>query len=185
MKRLSKFVILFSLMLAVPIGCQTTDKSARNNNNDTDLKTPQQVNYRANEDADRARNGNRNGNRMGRSQMQQTANRLEKLATSVQGVEEATAVVLGRYTIIGVDLQPNLDRNRVGTVKYSVAQAVKNDPQGKNALVTADADMFHRLQGIAKKIADGQPITAITDEIADIAARLSPQPSKGVPNQKQ
>ncbi|OYD07827.1 YhcN/YlaJ family sporulation lipoprotein [Paludifilum halophilum] len=113
------------------------------------------------------------------------ADRLVKIATDMPQVERATAVTAGGYTVVGIDVDPTLDRGRVGTVKYSVAQALKEDPQGANALVTADVDTVQRLREMADDIRNGQPIGGVTDELANIASRIVPQPSKEVPKQEE
>jgi YhcN/YlaJ family sporulation lipoprotein len=108
---------------------------------------------------------------------QAIADRLVKIATSVPHVKGATAVVLGKYTLVGIDLDPRLDRGRVGTVKYAVAQALQEDPQGAQALVTADVDLTQRIRDVLEDIKNGRPVAGILEELADITNRIVPQPS--------
>lgn len=89
---------------------------------------------------------------------QQIAYRLVNIAQRTPGVRNATAVVLGDYAVVGIDLDKNLDRERVGTIKYSVAQALKNDPYGANAVVTSDPDMIQRLREMGQGIREGKPV---------------------------
>lgn len=63
-------------------------------------------------------------------------------------------------------------------MKYSVAEALKEDPQGANALVTADPDLVQRIRELSDDINKGRPLSGLTDELAEIAGRISPQPSK-------
>ncbi|MDA6130913.1 YhcN/YlaJ family sporulation lipoprotein, partial [Escherichia coli] len=65
---------------------------------------------------------------------QQVSRHLVNLATRVPNVNDATAVVLGRFAIVGVDVNKNLDRSEVGTIKFSVAESLKNDPHGARAI---------------------------------------------------
>ncbi|WP_240627301.1 YhcN/YlaJ family sporulation lipoprotein [Thermoflavimicrobium daqui] len=116
---------------------------------------------------------------------QAIANRLVNLATSVPHVRGATAVVLGKYTIVGIDLDPRLDRGRVGTVKYTVAQALHEDPQGARALVTADIDLVQRLRDVNHDIRQGRPLGGILEELADITNRIVPQPSREAPKREE
>lgn len=109
------------------------------------------------------------------------ANRLVHIAKRMPHVRNATAVSVGRYSIVGLDLDPTLDRNHVGTVKYSVAQALHKDPVGARALVTADADLVQRLKNVNKDIKQGHPMSGIMHELAAIAARIAPQPTKVLP----
>lgn len=106
---------------------------------------------------------------------QEISRHLVGLATGIPGVEDATAVVLGPYAVVGIDVDRKLDNSRVGSIKYSVAEALKNDPNGKNALVTADPDTTERLRQMGKQIRQGHPIGGIANELAVIVGRLMPQ----------
>ncbi len=109
------------------------------------------------------------------------ANRLEHIAVRMPHVRRATAISLGRYSIVGLDLDSKLDRGRVGTVKYSVAEALHKDPVGARALVTADTDLVQRLRNVNNDIKQGRPISGIMKELAAIAERIAPQPTRVTP----
>ncbi|PGS92123.1 hypothetical protein COC98_27065 [Bacillus anthracis] len=102
----------------------------------------------------------------------------DHLAASVPGVNDATAVVVGKYAIVGIDVKAKLDRTRVESIKYSVAESLKNDPDGANAVVVADVDTYERLKQIGKQIKKGKTGEGILDELAAIVGRVMPQ----VPN---
>ncbi len=106
---------------------------------------------------------------------QDIAKRLVSLATSIENVNDATAVVIGKYALVGVDINANLDRSEVGSIKYAVAESLKNDPDGANAVVIADPDMTARLKEIGEDIQNGKPIQGIFNELADISGRLIPE----------
>ncbi|MFF2445989.1 YhcN/YlaJ family sporulation lipoprotein [Neobacillus sp. NPDC058068] len=106
---------------------------------------------------------------------QQISKHLVQLATSIPGVNDATAVVIGRYAIVGIDVNAKLDRSQVGSIKYSVAESLKKDPHGANAVVVADADTTARLKEIQADIKKGKPIRGIMEELADVAGRLMPE----------
>ncbi|MGX6442089.1 YhcN/YlaJ family sporulation lipoprotein [Neobacillus sp. K501] len=106
---------------------------------------------------------------------QQVSKRLVELATSIPEVNDATAVVLGRYAIVGIDVNSKVDRSQVGSIKYSVAESLKNDPYGARAVVIADADTNQRLKEISADIQKGRPIRGIMEELADVAGRLMPE----------
>lgn len=55
------------------------------------------------------------------------------------------------------------------TIKYSVAQALKNDRYGANAVVIADPDTVSRLREMSREISEAHPVTGILDELAAIA----------------
>ncbi|MCC3372835.1 YhcN/YlaJ family sporulation lipoprotein [Cohnella sp. REN36] len=100
---------------------------------------------------------------------------LEQLARGVKGVRGANCVVFGKYAIVGIDVDPTMERSRVGTVKYAVAEAFRKDPYGIDALVTADVDLAQRVREIRADTKRGRPIAGFTEELADIVGRLVPQ----------
>lgn len=125
---------------------------------------------------------------------QEISKRLVGLATSIPYVNDATAVVLGKFAIVGIDVNSKIDRTAVGSIKYSVAEALKKDPYGAQAIVVADPDTAQRLRDISAEIKNGRPVTGIMDELAEIAGRLMPEvpgnivtptPKNGVENQKK
>jgi len=108
------------------------------------------------------------------------AKRLVKIAVKIPQVNDATAIVAGKYAIVGIDVEAKLDRSRVGTIKYSVAEALKEDPIGATSLVTADPDLLQRLREIKADMDKGRPIKGIAEELADIAGRIIPQAPRAV-----
>lgn len=103
------------------------------------------------------------------------ARHLEELAVSIPGVKDARCVVLGNMAIVGIDVDEKLDRSRVGTLKYSVAEAFRKDPYGIDAFVTADMDLNERLREIRADIEAGHPVAGFAEELADIMGRIMPQ----------
>ncbi len=106
---------------------------------------------------------------------QATADRLVQLATRVKKVNGATAVVIGKMAVVGINVDPHLDRPEVGVIKYSVAEALKEDPQGATAIVTADPDIVQRLREMTADIRRGHPVSGFAEELADIVGRIMPQ----------
>ncbi|HEY4602378.1 MAG TPA: YhcN/YlaJ family sporulation lipoprotein [Cerasibacillus sp.] len=102
------------------------------------------------------------------------ANHLRDVAIQSPQVENATALVVGPYAVVGIDVDKNLDRSRVGSVKYTVSEALRNDPYGKTAVVIADADINQRLVNMREKIDEGYPVQGIIEELAAIIGRYMP-----------
>jgi YhcN/YlaJ family sporulation lipoprotein len=100
---------------------------------------------------------------------------LESLARGVKGVKGANCVVFGNYAIVGIDVDPKMQRSRVGTIKYTVAEAFRKDPYGVNAIVTADIDMAQRLREIRAAIQQGRPLAGFAEELSAIIGRVVPQ----------
>ncbi len=105
---------------------------------------------------------------------QEISEHLVELASSIPSVNDATAVVLGNFAVVGIDVNAKLDRSRVESIKYSVAESLQHDPYGANAIVVADADTFERLRQMGQEIQDGRPIVGILDELAQIVGRIIP-----------
>lgn len=106
---------------------------------------------------------------------QQIARHLAHLASSVPNVNDATVLVVGKYALVGIDVNAKLDPSRVGTVKYSVVESLQKDPYGANAIVIADADLNTRLKAIQKQVEKGKPIQGFMNELAAIVGRVMPE----------
>ncbi|SET64588.1 YhcN/YlaJ family sporulation lipoprotein [Paenibacillus sp. NFR01] len=100
---------------------------------------------------------------------------FEQLAKRVPGVKGAHCVVVNNVAVVGIDVAGSLDRSRVGTIKYSVAEAIRKDPKGVRAFVTADLDIGNRLTEMGKHISQGHPVSGFSAELADMIGRIIPQ----------
>ncbi len=105
---------------------------------------------------------------------QEVAEHLVHLAERVPEVQAATALILGDLAVVGIDVNAELDRSDVGVVKYEVVEALKDDPYGAYAFVSADPDVNARLRGMQEEIQAGHPIAGIMNELAAIVGRLIP-----------
>lgn len=111
------------------------------------------------------------------------ATHLANVANEVPDVNQAVAIVAGPYAVVGIDIDEQTERQRVGTIKFSVSEALREDPYGKTAVIIADADATERLRKMNKRIQDGEPIIGVVNELAEIVARFMPtfpveQPTK-------
>ena len=100
---------------------------------------------------------------------------LVNLTTHIPNVDDAAAVVVGRYAIVGIDVNDKMERSEVDTVKYTVAEALKKDPHGARAVVVADPDITARIREVSEDIQNGQPIQGIMNELSDITGRVMPE----------
>ncbi len=149
--------VIVAVLLLLLVGCNAQNEAADNGNQNL-----VKVKNSTIEDVDR-----KSG--------QEISRHLVDLATGVANVKDATAVVIGNYALVGIDVNSNLERSEVGSIKYSVAESLKNDPHGAKAIVIADPDLTARLKEISDDIKNGQPITGIMNELADISGRLIPE----------
>ncbi|WP_102347072.1 YhcN/YlaJ family sporulation lipoprotein [Bacillus sp. Marseille-P3661] len=151
-------VTIVALFLFIMLGCaqnQANDTNSENNNL-VKVNQPGETN-----------NKQMNG--------EEVAEHLVELTTSVPNVKDATAVVVGNYAVVGIDVEDDLDRSRVGSIKYSVAEILQHDPHGANAVVVADPDAVTRLKEMNKQIKDGHPVEGIMEELAGLIGRIIPQ----------
>ena len=105
---------------------------------------------------------------------QEIASHLASLATEVPDVRDAAAIIAGPYAVVGIDIDEATERQRVGTIKYSVNEALQKDPYGKTAVVVADADLTERIREMGNKIQQGYPVAGVVDELAEIVSRYMP-----------
>ncbi|CAM4045682.1 YhcN/YlaJ family sporulation lipoprotein [Lederbergia lenta] len=105
---------------------------------------------------------------------EEKADHLVNLVASIPNVNNATAVVIGDFAMVGIDVDADLERSKVGSVKYSVVESLKHDPHGANAMVIADPDLYARLKEVGEDTRNGKPIEGIMNELSDIAGRLMP-----------
>lgn len=148
------FLFIISILLN---GCNSSDNVKKNQNQ-------QNLNVK-----------NSNIQDVDRKTGQEVSKHLVELATSIPNVNDATAVVLGRYAIVGIDVNSKIDRSKVGSIKFSVAEALKKDPHGAYAVVVADPDTTQRLKNISSEISNGHPIQGIIVELSEVAGRLMPE----------
>jgi len=166
---MKKELVVLTLMLALLVGCNSKATPPSNNNNKDNTMQTQQVKPQS----------------ISNNQDEAIAH-LENLAKGIEGVHDAHVVIMGKNAIVGINVDPKLERSRVGTIKYSVAEAFRNDPYGINAIVTADIDLGERIAEVGDDIRAGRPLQGIAEELADIVGRIVPQiPADLLPAQKE
>lgn len=173
MRKFSLILIILISILVISIGCQVTNKPPAN-----EAAPPDKKINKTERVPQTAPEPKRNDD------PQKRAERLADLAVRVPQVNDATVIIFGNYAIVGIDVDATLDRSRVGTIKYSVAESLKDDPLGANALVTSDPDLVQRLREIYADIKLGHPVKGFAEELSDIVARIIPQAPKAVPKKE-
>ncbi|MCM3289328.1 YhcN/YlaJ family sporulation lipoprotein [Paenibacillus sp. MER 180] len=153
-----RMLLIAMLVIGLIAGCGNANKHAATNNSSNQVK---------------ARSTN-NGKPVIHDR-EAVREHLTALARKVPGVRNVNCVVFGNTAIVGIDVDASLERSRVGTVKYSVAEVLSKDKYGAHALVTADIDLNQRLHEMAVDIRQGHPISGFTEELADIMGRIVPQ----------
>ncbi|MRX71682.1 YhcN/YlaJ family sporulation lipoprotein [Bacillus lacus] len=157
------------LLAACNAGDQAREENASDNNN-----KPITVKNSVNENSIDTKNG------------QEIAQHLVGIANRIPDVNDAAAVVLGNTAVVGIDVNAELDRNKVESIKYAVSESLTHDRYGENAIVIADADTTVRLRKMGEEIQNGRPVAGVLDELAAIVGRLMPDaPSDIIDNQEE
>ncbi|HET7616119.1 MAG TPA: YhcN/YlaJ family sporulation lipoprotein [Bacillales bacterium] len=154
------------LLLIGTAGCLANPPAEEGRHNDKHHPNYSEMRQSINEPADHKRQ---------RLTSQNIAKHLVGVAEKVPNVRDATAIVTMGYAVVGIDIDKDVDRSKVGTIKYSVAEALRNDRYGANAIVVSDPDTVQRLKNMGKSIKDGSPVSGIFNQLADIVGRVVPQ----------
>jgi len=167
-----KFITILLLSFLIITGCnqdQGANDTQNNDGNETQINVKNSVEQHVD-----------------RKTGQEISKHLVELANQIPEVNDATAVVLGQFAVVGIDVNSKLDRNKVESIKYTVAESLMHDPYGARAIVIADADTNVRLREMANEIQEGRPIVGILDELAAIVGRVVPEvPSEILDNQQK
>jgi len=107
--------------------------------------------------------------------VKQATDRLEAVAKKIPEVKKATAILVGKTAIVGIDVDKKLKSAKVDNIKYAVARALHKEPYGMNAVVTSDTDIGQRIMNVRNGIINGRPFSAFTNELGEIIGRIAPQ----------
>lgn len=160
MRKMGKWLVSAMILCLLATGCGTVARNETSPSPQNDDRVRAQQSEPRNKEI-------RNSN--------QVVSHLETLASQIPGVKGAHCVVFQNTAVVGIDVDGKLDRSRVGTIKYAVAEAFRKDPYGVDAIVTADMDLAERIREIRSDINRGDPITGFANEMADIIGRIVPQ----------
>jgi YhcN/YlaJ family sporulation lipoprotein len=160
--RLFVFVCSILMLLSVLVGCNQSSRNGATPAPANEMNQQVQVKQTAPQKKEIVNSQN-------------VADHLEQIATSIPQVESAKCVVMGNTAVVGINLPADMDRAKVGTTKLSVAEALKKDPYGVDAIVTADMDLAARISKIREEIRIGRPVSGFAEEMSEIIGRIIPQ----------
>lgn len=162
------------LLVVAMVGCQQNhnpEQEGRHNNQNPNV-------HEVKQSVDKpGRNNQKNPS------SQDIARNLVKVAKSEKQVNDATALVTMGYAVVGLDVDKHLDRTGVDNVKYSVAESLRDQRYGANAVVIADPDTVQQLKEMKDDIAQGRPVSGVLDQLSDIVGRVMPQIPNDMKNQ--
>jgi YhcN/YlaJ family sporulation lipoprotein len=161
-----RYLVLFAIVLSVMAGCNNAQNEASPPQPNNDQQDANRYDVRVKQTVPPKREI---------TNKEAVAERLERLANGIGQVNNTTCVVLGNTAVCGIDVDGKLDRSKVGTIKYSVAEAFRKDPYGVHAIVTADMDLAQRIRDLREHMDNGTPVAGFAHELADIVGRVIPQ----------
>ncbi|AEG60244.1 YhcN/YlaJ family sporulation lipoprotein [Desulforamulus ruminis] len=159
MKPAKIYLLFASALLAVSLvfgGCTAAKKPATPNTQETpNAASPTDRNY-----------------------PKDVADRVVAEANKVEGVRGSTAVISGKNVYLGLDLDPNLEKNSSAEVERKVLDRVKDMEKGYTVSVSSDVDTVTRIKNVARGISEGKPIASFNEELRDIGTRIQPKTEK-------
>lgn len=144
------------------------DRTLTENRNTTD-------NNFLNEDNLMQRDNQRNtGNREG-GKLTERADRIADKVEELDQVNNATVVITENTVLVGIDMDRETKGELSADIKEEVEDAVQSvDRQIDRVAVTADPDIFTRIENVANNIGEGRPLSGFGQEIEEIIRRIIP-----------
>lgn len=103
------------------------------------------------------------------------ASRIASNVAKIPEVNKATVVVYGSTALVGVDLKARVQGTLETDVKKKIEKTVKDtDKSITRVYVTADPDLYKRIDNIAKGISEGRPVSEFAKQISEIIKRITP-----------
>ncbi|MGB8955125.1 MAG: YhcN/YlaJ family sporulation lipoprotein, partial [Tumebacillaceae bacterium] len=102
-----------------------------------------------------------------------TADKIAGLAHSVDGVQNARAIITGTTAIIGLNLDRGLNAGRQAAVTQFVRQRVLvQAPEFRRVHITSDKAQTRRIQRIADEMRAGHSLSMFSDDIAELTRTI-------------
>lgn len=113
------------------------------------------------------------------------ADRIADNLTRMQEIQRATVVISERTALVGVNIAGDARGELTTEIKRMVENEVRRtDRNIENVAVSADADVFTRIQNMGNEIRRGRPLSGFAREIEELIRRIaptSPAPAPGTP----
>ncbi len=90
-------------------------------------------------------------------------------------VKSATVVISDETCLVGVNLASGVEGEMTTEVKNKIEDVVKRtDRSISRVAVSADPDIFDKIENIARETGRGRPLSGFADEIEDLFTRIIP-----------
>lgn len=103
------------------------------------------------------------------------ATRIANKVAELKEVKKATVTISGNTALVGVSTASNVEGKMTTALKDKIVKAVKEtDTNITNVHVTANADLYKRIENIGRDIRAGKPLSGFAAEIKEIIRRITP-----------
>ncbi len=104
--------------------------------------------------------------------------RADRIVTAIVKLDEvrsATVVISESTALVGVNITDTTKGEMNTEIKRQIEETVKNtDSQITRVSVTADPDLFKRIENIARETSSGRPLSGFGKEIEELVRRITP-----------
>ncbi len=93
----------------------------------------------------------------------------------LEEVRRATVVITENTAVVGVNLTPDVQGEMTTETKRKIEDVVRRtDRQIDRVSVTADPELFQRIENIVRETGRGRPLSGFGREIEDLVRRITP-----------
>jgi len=104
------------------------------------------------------------------------AKKIADKVADLEEIESATCVITGDTAMVGVQFSEQYKGELTDEIKKKIEDvAEKSEEKITKVVVTADPDLYKRLEDIVTDIGKGKPLTGFRDEIDEILNRIQPK----------
>lgn len=170
-KKIIVLLLVTLLIISVlSLGCTPQRRPdttpAPNNNMGPNENMPTDPNQRAPRDPMTGPQGDAN---------QRTQVVADKITRQVPEVRNVSIVFADRIVYAAVSLEEDVSEDRARDIERMVSEAIMAEENTVDRVyVSMDPETFRRLEGVAKGIEDGRPLTGFLDEIEELFTRIAP-----------
>lgn len=101
---------------------------------------------------------------------------IAERAAELKEIESATCVITGNTALVGVQFNDQYKGGVTDRIKEKVERVCKDeDPEIDRVIVTADPDVFARIEDILRDIGEGRPVSGFAEEIEELINRIQPK----------
>lgn len=105
--------------------------------------------------------------------------RSERIATNVNrvtGVNDSRVILSNNRALVGVTLNPGVKGSMTDQMKSNIEKAVKTaDNQITSVAVTADPDIYTRINNVGTGMRNGRPLSEFGSEVEELFRRVIPR----------